>query len=105
MGAGNDVYGNQLANAGSGSSAGIGSSLNGANVAADHNGHQTAAYVYLADQVNVSSLNHSVGSFDRTDETFGFNHAQSLQSSHNTYLHEMNLLFGCDVGIIFQAAQ
>src|SRR5699024_3021408 len=43
VGPGNDVDADQLAHTGGGGGAGVGGGLHGAHVAADHDGHQTAA--------------------------------------------------------------
>jgi hypothetical protein len=42
--------------------------------------------MFLADQGDIGCLDHGVSGFDGGDETFGFAHAESLQSCPNSCL-------------------
>ncbi len=72
----------QLAHALSSSGAGVGGGLDGAHVAADHDGHQTAAHMDLADEGDVGGLDHGIGGLNGGDETLGLDHAKCLHCSH-----------------------
>ena len=65
---GDDVDRDQLADAARGGGPGIGGGLDGADVAADHDGDVAGADVFLADQDDVGRLHHRVGGLDRPDE-------------------------------------
>ena len=66
----------QLANALGRRRTGIHRCLNCADIAADHNRHQAAADLLLANQVYVCSLNHSIGCFNRADQASGLYHTE-----------------------------
>ena len=62
----------ELADAARGGGAGVGGGLDGADVAADHDGDVAGADVFLADQDDVGGLDHGIGGLDRADETMRF---------------------------------
>ena len=73
----------QLAHALGGSGTGINSGLDSAHVAADHNGDQTGADLHLADQMDVSSLDHSISGLDGADQAAGLDHTKSFFHNKN----------------------
>ena len=66
----------ELADALCGGSACVNSGLDRADVAANHDGDQAGADLGLADEVDVCSLDHGVGSFNGADEAAGLNHTK-----------------------------
>ena len=67
----------QLADALCGGGACIDSGLNSADIATDHDGHEAGADLLLADQMNISCLDHGIGCFDSADQAAGLNHTKS----------------------------
>ena len=65
----------QLADALCCGSACIDSSLDCADIAANHNGDEAGADLRLADQMNVCCFDHGIGCFDGADQAAGFNHS------------------------------
>ena len=55
----------------------IDSGLNSADIATDHDGHEAGADLLLADQMNISCLDHGIGCFDSADQAAGLNHTKS----------------------------
>jgi hypothetical protein len=72
------VGSNDLTQAGGGSATGLNSGLNSTDIATDHDADQTGTDLLRANQSNVSSLYHCIGSFDSGNETAGFNHTKSF---------------------------
>jgi hypothetical protein len=70
------VNADQLADAPSGCRTGIGRRLDGTDIAANEDRYVTGSDVFLADQLNVRSLDHSIGRLNRSYETFGFHHTE-----------------------------
>ncbi len=68
--------GDELAHAAGGGSPGVGGGLDGADVAANHDGDVGGADLNLADVLDAGGLDHGVGGLDGTDQPQGFNHAQ-----------------------------
>ena len=60
---------------GDGGSACVDSGLDSADIAADHDGHEAGADLLLADQMNISCLDHGIGCFDSADQAAGLDHA------------------------------
>ena len=70
-----NVYAEQFANALRSSSTSVGRSLDSADIAADHDGHEAGADLLLTDQMNVCCLDHGIGCFDSADQAAGLDHA------------------------------
>ena len=71
----NDMDGDEVANAVSCCAAGFGSCLDSADIAADHDGDETAADVDFAAKADVRRFDHGIGCFDGSDEASGFDHS------------------------------
>ena len=75
---GNDVDGDELADAAGGGRARIGRGLDRADVAAREHGDVAGADVFLADEGDVRGLDHRIGGLDGADEAARFNHAEGV---------------------------
>ena len=53
------------------------SSLDSADIAADHNGHEAGADLLLTDEMHIGCLDHSISSLDSADEAAGLDHTKS----------------------------
>lgn len=79
MGTRNDMDGHEVAAyALHGGGAGVGSGFAGGHIAADQRGHIAAADLFVGDELHAGSLDHSISSFDETNQTTGFDHAKSV---------------------------
>ena len=78
--------GNQFANTLCSSCTGIGSSLNSTDVAANHNGHQTAAHMDFADQVNICCATMASAASIEPIRPLVFGHTQSFILNHYSFL-------------------
>ena len=77
---GDHVHAHQLAYARGSGGTGISGRLHGANVTANHHGHEAGADLLLADQGHVGGFDHRVGRFDGAHEALGLDHAESGHS-------------------------
>ena len=66
--------GDQLPHFFGGGSAGIGSGLHSAHIAPDHDGHQAAAYLLLAHQLDIGGFDHGIGGLNGADKALRFDH-------------------------------
>ena len=53
------------------------SGLDGADIAADHNGHEAGADLLLADEMHIGCLDHRIGRFDSADQATSLDHTKS----------------------------
>src|SRR5215475_10491364 len=72
------VYRDQFSDAGGGFRAGLGGSLDRADVAVDDDGHQPVADLLPPDDRDVGGLDHRVGGGQRSYIALGFDHAESV---------------------------
>ena len=70
----NDMGSDDFAQTGSSRTACLDSRLDSADVATDHNAYQTGTDLLRTDQTNICGFNHSIGCFDRGNQTSCFNH-------------------------------
>ena len=82
MGTRDDMHADQFADLLSRGGTGVGGGLDRAHVAADHDGHKSAADLHPSDKRDVGGLDHGIGGFNGAHEALGFNHAQSIGGSH-----------------------
>ena len=75
MGTGNHVGGDDFAQAGRGSAAGLDGGLHSADIAAHHDAHQAGSDFLRADEGDVGRFHHGVGGFDSGDQAAGFYHS------------------------------
>lgn len=76
MWAGDDVGGNEFANASGGFGSGIDGGFHAADIAFDENGEHARTDLDLVDNLNVGGFGHRVCGFDAADVAPGFNHAE-----------------------------
>ena len=64
------MHRHELADAARGGGSGIGRGLHSSDIAPNHHGDVPGADVFLADQRDIGGLDHRIGSFDRSDQSF-----------------------------------
>jgi hypothetical protein len=77
----NHVNRNELAHPAGGGSAGVGCSLDGADIAANQNGDVAGPDVLGADERDICRLDHGICGLDRPDESPGLNHTERIPLS------------------------
>ena len=73
-----NVYGNEISDFSCCRRACICGCLDCCDIAAHHNGYESAADMLFADQRNICCLYHRVGRLDRADKSFCFDHSKCL---------------------------
>ena len=73
-----NVSSDNFAESSSGRTTGFNSGFHSSDVTADHDAYESATDLFRTDKNNVSSLYHSIGSFDSCNKTSGFNHSKSF---------------------------
>ena len=80
MRTGDDVGGDELADAAGGIGTGINGGFHAADVAFDEHGDEGTTDLDLVDKLDVGGFGHRVSGFDAADVAFGFNHAECTHS-------------------------
>ncbi len=84
IGTGNDMNGNQFADAARSSSSRFGCSFHGSDIASDQHGDIPVEEVFAADQHNIRRLHHRIGSLDGAYQSKSFNHAERFHAREPT---------------------